>query len=326
LLTGSAKGRNPQDAFRKALVDANPAVYEAIVAGWESMSDKERRRRYQISREGTIDAPWSERVALQGHRLLEYRRNADEARRRLVRREFARALAVGPANWQPSQETQQSKTLSYLVQMKIWSQLAGATEARCCGRARADDEGEPERIPNYGIKLTRIQCHEHDEFRHDEIYVVSVAVDGNGQVKAETSAKYPMNDGDDNVVYPNKWMYPMTNPKGFLDLAVDLWEDDGGYEEAAAAVAALGISIAALPAGPVTTVAGIALAAIGGLVALGGWLDDEDQFGVESKTWASSDELLSGVGPHVRSIVNYDTGIFDITSYNYDLQFELLTA
>lgn len=326
LLTGNPEGRNPQDIFARELIEASEETYKAILVGWENLSPKVKKHRYQFDREDALDAPWVERLTFQSNRLLEYRRNVDESRRKFIQREFGRALIVGPANWQPSEELQHNKTLSYLVQKKIWSQLATANEARCSGFPRADGEADPEREPNYGLKLTKITCHEHDEVRHDEIYAVSVVVDGKGKIQAETSAKYDMNDGDDDVVYPNKWLYAMNNPAGFLDSAIELWEDDGDYEDAAKAVAAVGVAVASIPGGGVTKVAGIALASIGGLIAIAGWLDDDDKFGVETKTWGSETDLQSGIGPYVKSFVNYDTGIFDITSYNYDLQFELLTA
>lgn len=326
LLTGNPKGRNPQDVFVKTLINESEETYGAILAGWEALSPREKKLRYSVTREGTTTAPWVERLVLQSNKILEFKRNEDQSRRRLIRREFERALATGPANWRPSEEIQGNKTLSYLVQKKIWNEFTSVSEAKCCDRSRADGENKSENEPNYGVKLTKITCYEHDETFHDEIYAVSVVVDGKGKIQAETSAVYDMNDGDDDVVYPNKWLYAMNNPSGFLDTAVELWEDDGDYEDAAKAVAALGVAVAAIPGGGVTKVAGIALASIGGLIALASWLDDDDKFGVETKTWGSAAELQSGVGPYVKSFVNYDTGFFDITSYNYDLQFELLTA
>jgi quercetin dioxygenase-like cupin family protein len=326
LLTGNPGGRYPQDVFATTLINASEETYKAILAGWESMPSKVKKYRYPSVREDTLEAPWIERLSLQSNRLLDYRRNRDQSRRKLMRREFSRALAVGPANWQPSEELQHNRTLSYLVQKNIWSQLATASEKKCCNRLTADEEGDPNKKPNYGIKLTKITCHENDESFHDEIYAVSVVVDGKGKLQAETSAVYSMNDGDDNVVYPNKWLYAMNNPESFLDSAIDLWEDDGNYENAAKAVAALGIAIAAIPGGGVTQVAGIALASIGGLIALASWLDIDDKFGVETKTWVSDEELKSGVGPYVKNYINYDTGYFDFTSYNYELQLDLLTA
>ena len=221
---------------------------------------------------------------------------------------------------------QKYRTLSYLVQKNIWNRLATADNVNDCCNPRAAADDSPPADPDYGIKLTKISCLENDETGHDEVYTVSVVVDGKGKIQAETSEKFSMNDGSDNVVYPNKWLYSMNNPDGYLDCAVQVWEDDGGYKEAATAIAALAVSLAAVPDVTVTKWAAIILGGIVGLTAIAGWLDDDDDFGDMTKTWTSDAQLETAVGQFSDSIINLDTGIFDFTSFHYEFQFELLSS
>jgi hypothetical protein len=52
-----------------------------------------------------------------------------------------------------------------------------------------------------------------------------------------------------------------------LDLAVELWEDDGGYDEAAKAIAGIAAAVAA-SSNPYVIGAGVALGLIAGLVGI----------------------------------------------------------
>lgn len=326
LLKGKPDGKNPEDIFVKTLSCASEETYKAILVGWEAMSAKEKKLRYQLDKRSINKGAWVDRLESQTKSLLEYRKNVKIIQQKLIKKEFHHALSVGPANWQPSEELQKNKTLSYIVQRNIWERFTMPDKPKniCCSRADADDDSQRE--PNYGIKLTKITCHENDEIGHDEIYTISVVIDNNGTPILETSKVYDLNDSDDNVVYPNKWLYPMKNPNGYLDCAVTLWEDDGGYDEAAKAAAALALGLGAIPDVTATKVAALALGVISGLLFVGGWLDSDDEYGDITKTWSSDTQLQSGVGEFIDSVINYDEGWTDFTSYHYEIQFELLSS
>jgi hypothetical protein len=122
-------------------------------------------------------------------------------------------------------------------------------------------------------------------------------------------------------------MYPGSDPGSFLDLAVELWEDDGGYDEAAKAIAGLGAAVAAAGAAsgnPYVIGAGVGLALIGGLIGIAGWIQDDDRYGQDELSWLSDADLAAGVGPYTVSFINRDTGWRDFSQWNYDLQIDLV--
>lgn len=326
LLKGKPDGKNPEDMFVKTLIGESEETYNAILAGWEAISTSEKKLRYRINKHSINKGTWVERLESQTKNILAHRKNIKEIQQKIIKKEFHHALSVGPANWQPSEELQKNKTLSYLVQRKIWERftMSDKPKSLCCSKADADDDSQKDL--NYGIKLTKITCHENDEIGHDELYTMSIVIDNNGTPVLETSKVYNLNDSDDSVVYPNKWLYPMKNPNGYLDCAVTLWEDDGGYDEAAKAAAALALGLAAIPDVTATKVAALALGVVSGLLFVGGWLDSDDEYGNMTKTWSSNAQLQSGIGEFIDSVINYDDGIFDSTSYHYEIQFELLSS
>lgn len=326
LIMGKPDGKNPEDLFVSALIKESKETYKSILAGWDAMSKREKKLRYSIDNSLNNKGSWVDRLESQSKILIERRKSEEQQQQRLIKKEFHRALSIGPSNWKPSEELRNNNTLSYIVQRNIWGRftLTDKAQNNCC--SKAEDENEAPREPKYGIKFSKITCHEKDEIGHDEVYTISIVVDNNGTPILKTSKKYSMNDSDDDVVYPNEWVYPMKDPKGYLDFAITLWEDDGGYDEAAKAAAALALSLAAIPDITATKVASLALGLVSGLLFVGGWLDNDDEYGDITKTWNSDSQLQSGVGEFMDSIINYDTGWTDFTSYHYDIQFELLTS
>lgn len=326
LIKGNPKGKNPEDLFVRALINQNEDVYKSILTGWETMSKREKRLGYGIPDDAIGKGDWVQRLEFQTKLLVDHRKKEKKELQTLVNLEFSRALSSGAANWQPSEELKNRKTLSYLVQKKIWERLAISDNAinKCCSKADGDDEPKPK--TNYGIKLSKITCLEKDETGHDEVYIMSIVVDNTGVPVLKTSKVFSMNDSDENVKYPDEWLYPWKDPKGYMDIAATLWEDDGGYKEAAAAAAALAAGLAAIPDVTATKVAAIALGVVSGLLTVAGWLDSNDNYGTIAKTWASEPQLHAEVGSFVDSIINYDTGWTDFTSYHYEIQFDLLNS
>ena len=64
--------------------------------------------------------------------------------------------------------------------------------------------------------MTRLKCHDQRETGHDEIYLVGAAVDGNGKLVSTVSNKFSIDDDDDDVLYPNYYIYPMQDPGGLM--------------------------------------------------------------------------------------------------------------
>jgi hypothetical protein len=331
LETGQRGGSDPQDAFATTLHEESPELVDRILDGWKKTSRADQTRRATSRFQGVRDLKkkeeegdysWEERVRIRAAEYSAYHKSIAQLKRRLIRAEVSRALEVGVQNWTPSDEVISNKSLLYEATRAVWGEL---TTYYCCG---APADAEPPAKPKYALRLSRIECNDKDEIGHDEVYVASIAVDGAGNLKAETSPRYRMNDGDTSVKWPNWYMYPGTDPGGFLDLAVELWEDDGGYDEAVVALAALAAAlIAAGPAGgPWVLGAGVALGLIAGLVGIAGWLDDDDRYGRDQLSWLSDTDLAAGIGPYTVSFINRDTGWTDFSHWNYDLQIDLVAT
>lgn len=269
---GNVDGCNPQDVFLKAVLEHSPETRDSILEGWKAMWQKDKRHLYgtQKNHSGT----WAERVVKQVEKIQLHQQKVDAAVRKIVQDEFVRAQQVGLSRWEPLEPIKNNKALLHLVNQKVWGRMAND----CCSPPRADDDPQSE-APRYALKLTKISCLEDNDWWGDEIFAVSIAVDGNGKVHAQTTPQYSMDDGD--MKYPNHFLYPMADLNGFLDLAFELRED-GGYDKTAKAIAALGVGILAvgLKTGNVYVIgAGVALSVIGGLTAVAGWLDDDEHFG-----------------------------------------------
>jgi hypothetical protein len=330
LETGQRRGSDPEDVFATTLHESSRDLVDRILDGWRKTSRADQTRRATSRFQGVRDLKkeerdysWEERVRLRAAEYSAYHKSIAQLKRRLIRAEVSRALEVGVQNWTPSDEVIANKSLLYEATRAVWGEL---TTYYCCG---APADGETPARPRYALRLSRIECNDKDEIGHDEVYVVSVAVDGAGNLKAETSPRYRMNDGDTSVKWPNRFMYTPADPGGFLDLAVELWEDDGGYTEAAAAIAGLAAAVAAAGtagANPWVIGAGAALGLVAGLVGIAGWLNDDDRYGQDELSWLSDTDIETGVGPYTVSFINRDTGWTDFSQWNYDLQIDLVAT
>lgn len=326
LVTGKPDGKNPEDLFVRTLVKKNRKVYETLLEGWKNMSKKEKRQKYSNYYNSSKNKSWVDRLEKQTKTLLEYQRQERRNLQKIINKEFHKTLSKGFTSWKPSNDLKKRKTLSYIVQKSIYERfgISQTSEDSCCTKSRANENSE---VPsNYGLRLKKIECKEKDEIGHDEIYLISIVVDNTGNPILKTTNKFSMNDSDKNIEYPNEYLYPLRDPKGFLDFAATIWEDDGGYKEAATAAAALAASLAAIPDITATKVAAVALGVVAGLLAVGNWLDNDDKFGTISKTWSSETQLSEEIGEFTDSIINYDTGWKDFTSYHYDFYLDLQTV
>lgn len=323
LLQGNPEGKNAEDVFARTLANQNKEVYERLIAGWKDMTHSEKRKKYSKDNSDTPNRSWIERVEAQTKTILKYKTNRQNEIQQVIDEEFDMALTKGINSYKPSEKIRNNKTLSYNVQKEILDRfgIISNTEDKCCRKSKADDDASS--TPNYGLNLRRIECKKKDEIGHDEIYLISIVVDNTGNPVLKTTNKFSMDPGNDRNKYPNEWLYPLKNPDGYLDFAGTVWEDDGGYKEAAAAAAALAAGLAAIPDVTATKIAAIALGVVAGLLAVGNWLDSDDKFGNISKTFSTDSQLASEVGEFMESVINYDTGWSDFTSYHYNFYIEL---
>ena len=304
--------------FKKALGDK---LVKSLILNWKNMPSREKYRRYNMSREWypPRSGNFAENMAMQSKLYVAARQELISKRKQLIKKEVDRAMEMGVGNYKPSASVVKDKTL--LFEVNKWLSHKFYYTCRC---ESPDNPNTPPAKAKFGVKVTKLKCHDQRETGHDEIYLISTAVDGNGNLVATTSNKLSIDDDDDDVLYPNYYIYPMQDPGGFLDIAIAMWEDDGGYGEAAKHVAAIGSAVATIP-NPYTVAAGVALQVIGGLIGLASWLDDDDHYGDAYQTWPSLANLQAGVGSYIKSFYEVDTGWFD-DGHDFDLTINLLTA
>lgn len=304
----------------REFVDAlGPALTRRLLENWRRMPLAERMRRFPTGRGAApVAGGFARQMQATSANWVAARTQLLIQRKRLIKMEVDRAILEGPGRYVPSETVRRDRALAYEVLRKLHAKLAGC---RC-----EEDNPEPpaEPTPRFGLKVSKLKCLDQREVGNDEIYLVSVAVDGNGRLIATTSPKYSIDDDDDDVRYPNLWIYPMQDPKGFLDVAVSMWEDDGGYAEAGATVTSIGAAVSKIPS-PYTLAAGVALQVIGGLMSLASFLDDDDHYGDAYRTWPNQSSLIAGVGTYNMSYYEVDTGWSD-DGHDFDVQLKLLSA
>lgn len=188
----------------------------------------------------------------------------------------------------------------------------------CCELSGGEDK-PPTPVPpptpppkKYSFRINKMKCNEQEDWTgDDDIYFVSYVVDGNGKVTALQSPSWEMDTGQKRSIW---WsVYPMQNPNNFLDIAVRMYEVNGSYDDISAALGAL-----ASAAGGINVYAGAALGILGGLAALIGALDDDDDLGTHGFTFNGKVNLHTSVGTHLRSYLGDDA--------DYDVNFQLIEA
>lgn len=315
----NALANQQNDASAKKFAAALDNVADPIVKGWERLSGPERAKRFNIGRswqppQGDLAA----QLAAAATAWKNERAQIVQGRKKLIKAELDRALSMGLASYTPPPAFTRDKALAYEFQKSLYGKLFG------CRCESADTATPPAKAAKYGVKVTKVKCHDQREVGNDEVYLVGAAVDGNGQIVSTISNKMSIDDGDGDVLYPNYWVYPMQDPNGFLDLGISMWEDDGGYAEAGRAVAAIGSAIATLP-NPYTIGAGVALAIIGEALLLFSWFDNDDFYGSATRTWGSAASLAAGVGSYVMGYYEVDEGWLD-DGHDFDVTINMLAA
>lgn len=279
------------------------------LAAWDNLPNNLKQTRYHsgIYRDlsGTLDV----KLTALSNLYTAERKQLGRARRKLVKAEVTRMMASGLGAYSPPEDR--------ILASEAWRHWTERTGGHGC-RCEKPEEPPPEQPKKFGLRTTKLKCYNQTETGHDEVYLVSVAVDGRGAVITRLSPKWSIDDDDDDVLYPNHWIYPMQDAGGFLDVALDLWEDDGGYDDVGQSLMALGGAVSIVSLG-----AGAALAIIGGVVSLISSLDDDDQYGTATLTWASALQLESGVGTYIKSYYGEDhTGDW----FDLDLSVSLASA
>ncbi|MDX2121003.1 MAG: hypothetical protein SF070_08030 [Gemmatimonadota bacterium] len=316
-----ALSRPQADPAAKAFAAALGApLVKELQERWKRLPGAELNRRFYLSR--TMRPPAGDlatQLSALSRAWQASREQLMAARKRVIKTEVDRALTAGLGAYTPGPAIQADKTLAYEVWRRLYGKLVGC---RCEEAGESPPPAAPAR--KYGLKVTRLKCHDQREAGHDEIYLVGTAVDGKGQLITSISPKYSIDDDDDDVLYPNYWVYPMQDPAGFLDVSLAMWEDDGGYADAAAKVSAIGKAIASLPS-PYTVAAGVAITIIGEILGLASALDEDDHYGDASRSWPTATNLEAGVGAYVLGYYEVDSGWFD-DGHDFDVTLNLLSA
>ncbi len=167
----------------------------------------------------------------------------------------------------------------------------------------------PDQPPSgeYTFRLSRVLCEDQEDlFGDDEIFFASVAVDGSGTVTAQTSQTWSMDVGQLRDVF---WtVYPMANPKQFLDISVQMYESD----RVLATMAKTMTWIADVAKGVAGGFAAGILLAAGEIVEFLGDLDPDDDLGLHNFTFSGDTALRQGTTAEARSYsgsgVHYEVG------------------
>lgn len=299
-------------------------LIQKLIENWKKMPNREKSQRYQMAHDWSPPVRggnFAEQMAMQSKLFISHREELIKNRKKIIKKEVDRALAMGIGSYKPSPDVAKDPTLVYEVNSWISKKLFYT-----CRCTNPGNSSEPPPTPpkKFGLKVSRIVCKDQRESGHDKIYLISAVVDGNGKVFSTTSRLYSIDDDEDDVVYPNEYIYPMQDPGGYLDAAVSMWEDDGGYEAVGGYVSAIGSAVGMIP-NPYAQAAGILLRVTGELIRILSWLDEDDHYGDAYKTWPSAANLEGGVGSYPLSFYEVDTGWFD-DGHEFVVDLNLLTA
>lgn len=321
VIINALSSQTPDAAAKQFQAQLGARLTKQLLDNWSRLSGQEKTNRYYLSRDWRAPSGnFATQMAVLSKSWQAAKEQLILERKKVIKAEIDRALGEGVGHYAPSPVVAKDKTLAYEVAKKLQMKLIGCR----CGQPGSSNPPPPQPYKKFGAKISKIKCYDQREAGHDEIYLVSTVVDGNGNLITTTSAKYSIDDENNDVVYPNYWIYPIQDPKGFLDVAIQMWEDDGGYGQAGQTVAAIGGALSKIP-NPYTVVAGVALTIIGEIISLSSWLDDDDHYGDAFKTWPSTSNLEGGVGSYILSYYEVDKGLFD-DGHDFDVTMNLLSA
>jgi hypothetical protein len=306
-------------AFREAFP---AALRERVLFAWNRLPERERLRRF--GRPAPAAGAFADRLQRASLAYQEARRELESNERALLHREALGALRVGIGAYRPSAEIAQSASLTRQLWELIGSKLAAHDDDDCC------DEDAPAPQPRYGLRIRKVTCRDQTEGNgilpgndDDEVYFVSVAVDGAGRLIARRSPKVRIDDDDNSSEsLAGAWIYPVQDPGGFLDAAVSMYEDDGGYGAVGEHIANLGQALTQIPQ-PYVVTAGVAIQIIGEVIQIADLVDEDDYFGTRSLRWTTAASLAGGVGSTSKTYWGED---WSGDSYDFRVSFKLETA
>jgi hypothetical protein len=308
-----------RDAVLDRLLEGAEATPREMTARFDSLAGPLVTRRY--GRQASDLARRAPAVPFKEFLLETLRSNAKliaaekQRRRGLVRSEFRRirdlpmsaALQVAPTS---------TAVLEALRRYHlIYNQ--DCCEDKATEGAAAD--GAPAR--KFAHRVSRLKCRSQEDFTGaDHVYFISIAGDGHGNVYSKRSLMFRIEE--DQTISPSFYTYDMRDPGGFLDVALRLYEEDGGYAAAGRAVNAIGSAISSLGFQQGSAYVGIAGAgiAIGGmLIELFGELDEDDDLGTHDWTYENQNDLDIRIGAT-------DARVFDGDDADYQAKIKLLSA
>ena len=181
---------NAQDAsIRKFKAALGPKIVKALSDNWKQMSSREKYNRYYMSRKWypPTSGNFAEQMAMQTKIFEAARSQLLRNRKEIIKKEVDKAFLMGVGNYKPSAAIAKDATLLY--EINKWLSHKLYYTCRCEQDGNTDT---PPTIPpkKFGLKVTKLKCHDQRETGHDEIYFMSAVVDGNGNLITTTSNKY----------------------------------------------------------------------------------------------------------------------------------------
>jgi len=306
-----AISRPGTDPLANKIVTALGPQAPVLAGRWAALSPRLKHSRFL---EGQPQ-PWLQNVGQQDltGKLTAFAQSYDAARKQMIatRRkqiseEFDRSMSDSVLRRTPPSWFTQDKIMAAEYGRYRASQF-GENGCRC--EKPTESAAPPPNPTRYGVVTKKLKCYDQCESGHDEVYLVSVAVDGNGRYTQSVSPIYRIDDDDNDVLYPHHWIYPLQPPNGYLDVAIQMMEDDGGYDGISSAFTTFGGVVQAIGgaiANPVVAGAGLAIVIIGTLISVLGNFDTDDNYGIQIKTWGSAATVNAAPGVYLMSFTGKD--------------------
>ncbi|MBI3186780.1 MAG: hypothetical protein HYZ31_02770 [Gammaproteobacteria bacterium] len=273
---------------------------------WKALKKTEQQRRYSLptgfSMKDTLKANVSSFV--ETWRAVELM--TMEQFLAIKRAEYCRALQSGIWNYQPSREVAAKQWLSESVHIYIANKIGMYHDPNVT--TQTPQEVQPPST-KYGAKVTGLHCYNHTEAGSDEIYVISTAVDGKGKILVRPSGLISKVNAETQDFFVSHWAYPTDQANGFLDLAFELYEDDGGYQEVADALKEIGDAsqlLGEVLEVPELLIASAVLGIVVGILDLAGYLDQDDCFGTGTMPLLNASAIQAAIGSHSIAYVGED--------------------
>ena len=314
---------DPNDQLVKAISPKLGPLKQKLTDKWNAMPNSHKLRRWDMRIHDSLGGNLKEKlISLAGLNKKERERIIEE-RRKKIKEEYSRFMRLGFEKYVLSEDVLRDKALATEA-FKFLVAKTGANGCRCEKPEATDPPPPPKK--KHGICTQKLKCYNQCESGHDEVYLISVAVDGNGNSINKVSPKYSIDDDSDDVCYPHFWIYPTQDTNGFLDIAIQMMEDDGGYQDTANSISTIGSTVSAVGTAignPIVFGAGAALVIIGEITSIICDLDDDDDYGTLYRTWPSRAYLEAGVGAY---IWNYSGEDWAGDNFDFDLTVQLFQA